>query len=100
MAEGGEVKVKKNHDKVPEDNPPNPTLYIRNLNEKVGKEELRKSLWQMFHQFGEIVDIYCRPKMLATKGQAWICFKDIAAAAEAKDVMQGSAFPLGFICIL
>ena len=77
------------HDKPHENNPPNPTLYVRNLCERVGVEELKKSLWQMFNQYGVIVDIYCRPKALKCKGQAWICFKTEESAQEAMSEMQG-----------
>eukprot|EP01062_Namystynia_karyoxenos_P020579 TRINITY_DN17793_c0_g2_i1.p2 TRINITY_DN17793_c0_g2~~TRINITY_DN17793_c0_g2_i1.p2 ORF type:complete len:234 (+),score=76.27 TRINITY_DN17793_c0_g2_i1:121-822(+) len=84
---------------VPEDNPPQPTLYIRNISERVGKEELTKSLWQAFHQFGEIVDIYSRPRVLRCKGQAWVCFKDAASAANALRERQNFSFYDKPLCI-
>lgn len=36
---------------------PNNTVYINNLNEKIKKDELKKSLYAVFVQFGQIVDI-------------------------------------------
>jgi RNA recognition motif-containing protein len=36
---------------------PNHTIYVNNLNEKVKKEELKKSLYYIFSQFGQILDI-------------------------------------------
>eukprot|EP01060_Flectonema_neradi_P028057 TRINITY_DN37751_c0_g1_i1.p1 TRINITY_DN37751_c0_g1~~TRINITY_DN37751_c0_g1_i1.p1 ORF type:complete len:229 (+),score=54.33 TRINITY_DN37751_c0_g1_i1:37-723(+) len=86
------TEIKAEDDTKAEEYPPNPTLYIRNLSEKVGKEELKKSLWQMFNQFGEIIDIYCRPKVLKCKGQAWVCFRDVTSSKAALGAMQGWSF--------
>uniref|UniRef100_A0A8D2ANM7 RRM domain-containing protein n=1 Tax=Sciurus vulgaris TaxID=55149 RepID=A0A8D2ANM7_SCIVU len=41
---------------VPETRP-NHTIYINNLNEKIKKDELKKSLYAIFSQFGQILDI-------------------------------------------
>ena len=35
------------------DNRPNHTIYINNLNEKIKKEDLKKSLYAIFSQFGQ-----------------------------------------------
>ena len=75
------------------ENPPNQTLYINNLNEKVKKEgmgkvlckftfevyhlpktELKKSLYAIFSQFGPILDIVAM-KTLKRRGQAFIVFQ-------------------------
>lgn len=37
--------------------PPNNTVYINNLNEKIKRDELKKSLYAVFVQFGQILDI-------------------------------------------
>ena len=87
-----EVKEEENVKTEVVEYPPNPTLYIRHLSEKVGKEELKKSLWQMFNQFGEIIDIYCRPKVLKCKGQAWVCFRDVTSSKAALGAMQGYVY--------
>ena len=42
---------------VASDIAPNQTLYINNLNEKVKKSALKKSLYAVFSQFGGIVEI-------------------------------------------
>ena len=42
---------------VASDAAPSQTLYINNLNEKVKKSALKKSLYAVFSQFGSIVDI-------------------------------------------
>ena len=36
---------------------PNNTLYINNLNEKVPMDELKDTLFEMFEEFGEILDV-------------------------------------------
>ena len=36
------------------ENRPNHTIYINNLNEKIKKNDLKKSLYAIFSQFGEL----------------------------------------------
>ncbi|CAK9300369.1 unnamed protein product [Gordionus sp. m RMFG-2023] len=71
--------------------PPNHTIYIRNLNEKIKKEEVKKSLYAIFSQFGQIMDIVAL-KTLKMRGQAFVIFKDINSAANALKAMQGFPF--------
>ena len=101
------------------ENPPNQTLYINNLNEKVKKEgevlpqpslvamtvfpslhltflppprtELKKSLYAIFSQFGPILDIVAM-KTLKMRGQAFVVFQDISSATNALRSMQGFPF--------
>jgi len=70
---------------------PNHTIYINNLNEKIKKEELKKSLYAIFSQFGAIVDIVAL-KTLRLRGQAWVIFKEINSATNAMRSMQGFPF--------
>jgi len=70
---------------------PNHTIYINNLNEKIKKEELKKSLYAIFSQFGPIVDIVAL-KTLKLRGQAWVIFKEINSATNALRSMQGFPF--------
>jgi len=70
---------------------PNHTIYINNLNEKVKKEELKKSLYAIFSQFGPILDIVAL-KTLRLRGQAWVIFKEINSATNALRSMQGFPF--------
>ena len=85
---------------------PNHTLYINNLNEKVKKEgkylsnrkeiivknlELKKALYAIFSQFGQIIDIMAF-KHLKMRGQAHVIFKEINSAATALRSMQGFPF--------
>lgn len=71
--------------------PPQPTIYINNLNDKVKKEELKKSLYAIFSQFGEIMEIVAA-KTLKARGQAFVVFKDINSATNALRSMQGFPF--------
>ncbi|OQR70460.1 U2 small nuclear ribonucleoprotein B''-like [Tropilaelaps mercedesae] len=70
---------------------PNSTIYINNLNEKVKKDELKKSLYAIFSQFGPIIDIIAL-KTLKMRGQAFVAFKEINAASDALRSMQGFPF--------
>merc|ERR1712121_525640 len=70
---------------------PNHTIYINNLNEKTKKDDLRKSLYAIFSQFGTIMEIIAL-KTLKMRGQAFVVFKDIPSATNALRSMQGFPF--------
>lgn len=70
---------------------PNNTIYINNLNEKIKKDELKKSLYAIFSQFGQILDIIAL-KTLKMRGQAFVIFKEINSATNALRSMQGFPF--------
>lgn len=70
---------------------PNNTIYINNLNERIKKDELKKSLYAIFSQFGQIMDIVAM-KSLKMRGQAFVIFKEIASATNALRSMQGFPF--------
>ncbi|XP_057954860.1 U2 small nuclear ribonucleoprotein B''-like [Malania oleifera] len=73
------------------DIPPNQTIYIKNLNEKVKKEELKRSLYALFSQYGRILDVVAlkTPKL---RGQAWVVFSEVTAASGAVRQMQNFPF--------
>lgn len=73
------------------DIPPSQTIYVNNLPEKVKKEELKKSLYAIFSQFGKILDIVCL-KTFRLRGQAWVVFADVPSATNALRQMQGFPF--------
>ncbi|XP_013390025.1 U2 small nuclear ribonucleoprotein B'' [Lingula anatina] len=73
------------------ENRPGCTVYINNLNEKIKKDELKKSLYAIFSQFGQILDIVAL-KTLKMRGQAFVIFKDINSATNALRSMQGFPF--------
>ena len=70
---------------------PNHTVYINNLNEKIKKDDLKKSLYAIFSQFGQILDIVAL-KTLKMRGQAFVIFKEISSATNALRSMQGFPF--------
>ncbi|XP_047434253.1 U2 small nuclear ribonucleoprotein B'' [Mugil cephalus] len=70
---------------------PNHTIYINNINDKVKKEELKRSLYALLSQFGQIVDIVAL-KTMAMRGQAFVVFKELAAATNALRQLQGFPF--------
>eukprot|EP01017_Pseudomicrothorax_dubius_P028206 TRINITY_DN3337_c0_g2_i2.p1 TRINITY_DN3337_c0_g2~~TRINITY_DN3337_c0_g2_i2.p1 ORF type:complete len:133 (+),score=37.67 TRINITY_DN3337_c0_g2_i2:81-479(+) len=71
-----------------EELPPNNTIYVNNLNEKIKLEELRESLKYIFGQYGEVVDISAKAN-LRMKGQAFIIYKDLDAAKKARKELNG-----------
>ncbi|MQL69136.1 hypothetical protein Taro_001388 [Colocasia esculenta] len=73
------------------DIPPNKTIYIKNLNEKVKKEELKRSLYALFSQYGRILDIVAL-KTEKLRGQAWVVFSEVTAASAAVRQMQNFPF--------
>ena len=73
------------------DTRPNHTIYINNLNEKIKKDDLKKSLYAIFTQFGQILDIVAL-KTLKMRGQAFVIFKEISSATNALRSMQGFPF--------
>lgn len=73
------------------DIPPNRTVYVNNLYEKLKKEELKKALYAIFSQFGKILDVVCM-STYRLRGQAWIVFADITAATNALNSMEGFPF--------
>lgn len=71
--------------------PPNETLYVNNLNEKVKRDELRKALYGLFSQYGTVLDIVAQ-KSLKLRGQAFVIFRDIGSASTALKALQSFAF--------
>jgi len=97
----------------------NHSIYINNLNEKIKKDgklfapffriafsayqtngfskmlsffaELKKSLYAIFSQFGQILDILVA-RNVKMKGQAFVIFKEVNSAANALRSMQGFPF--------
>jgi len=70
---------------------PNNTVYINNLNEKIKKVDLKKSLYAIFSQFGSILDIMAW-KNLRMRGQAFVVYKEETSATNAIRSMQGFPF--------
>ena len=71
-------------------NPPNHTLYINNLNERVKLEssdhlilltflDLKEQLHQLFSAYGKILAVHAK-KNIRMRGQAFVVFDDIDVA--------------------
>ncbi|KAL1202055.1 U2 small nuclear ribonucleoprotein B'' 2 [Cardamine amara subsp. amara] len=73
------------------DIPPNQSIYIKNINEKIKKEELKRSLYCLFSHFRRILDVVAlkTPKL---RGQAWVVFTEVTAASNAVRQMQNFPF--------
>ena len=73
------------------DIPPNQTIYVSNLYEKLKKEEMKKALYAVFSQYGKILDVVVMNNF-RLRGQAWVVFADITAATNALRLSQGFPF--------
>lgn len=70
---------------------PNHTVYINNLNDKIKKDELKRSLYALFSQFGHVMNIVAL-KTITMRGQAFVIFKELASATNALRQLQGFPF--------
>ncbi|KAF9429738.1 hypothetical protein BGZ94_009637 [Podila epigama] len=76
----------------PVDTPaPSPSLYIKNLNEKIKLDVLKKSIKTIFGQYGEVLNIVAHGN-IRMRGQAFVIFENKEIAAKAMSEVQG--FPL------
>ncbi|PUU78512.1 hypothetical protein B9Z19DRAFT_1114883 [Tuber borchii] len=71
--------------------PPNQTLYLQNLNDKIRKPDLRTELYTLFSTYGVVLDVNAL-KTMKGRGQAHITFRDVAAATQAMRALQGFEF--------
>ena len=72
-------------------NTPNTTLYIKNLNDSINKEELRAQLYALFLPYGTILDVVAL-KTAKMRGQAFVVFADLASATTAMRSWDGEGF--------
>ncbi|KAF1982365.1 hypothetical protein K402DRAFT_363047 [Aulographum hederae CBS 113979] len=65
------------------------TLYLTNLNEKIPKDHLRRSLYYLFCTYGTVLDVVAlkSPKM---RGSAHVTFRDTPASVQAMRSLQGT----------
>lgn len=75
----------------PPEYPPNQTIYVNNISEKIKIPALTTELKAIFNQFGSILEIQAK-KNLRMRGQAFIVFEDIESAKKAVATMQGFPF--------
>ena len=69
---------------------PCPTLYIRNLNEKIKPQEIRTTLYHLASTYGEVIDIVITKYRNITRmrGQAFIVFRTTEMAQYAMNQLQ------------
>jgi len=70
---------------------PSPTLYVRNIDDKVKTSELRAQLYALFSSYGRIQDIRAT-KGTKMRGQAFLVFADLAGATTAMRACEGIPF--------
>ncbi|KAG0367118.1 hypothetical protein BC939DRAFT_108544 [Gamsiella multidivaricata] len=70
---------------------PNQTIYVRNLNEKIKKNELKRSLYGLFSAYGKVISVVAS-KTTRDRGQAFVAFSDIVSATAALRGLQGFSF--------
>lgn len=71
------------------------------MNDKIKKEELKRSLYALFSQFGHVVDIVAL-KTMKMRGQAFVIFKELGSSTNALRQLQGFPFygkPMGFSAV-
>ena len=67
-------------------------LYIKNLDEKVNKNELKRALYMLFSTYGPVLDIVTTRvggKKQSMRGQAHIIYRDIQTSTQAMRALQG-----------
>ncbi|KAM3574204.1 hypothetical protein VYU27_003845 [Nannochloropsis oceanica] len=73
------------------DIPPNQTLYVQNLPDKLKKEALKKQLYMAFSAYGRVIDVVaCKGNNL--RGQAWVVYDSVGSATTALRSLQGFQF--------
>ncbi|KAI4262878.1 MAG: hypothetical protein L6R42_001951 [Xanthoria sp. 1 TBL-2021] len=70
---------------------PNQTLYLKNLSDKLQKNDLRLSLYTLFSTYGPVLDVVAL-KTKGMRGQAHIVFRDVQASTQAMRALQGFDF--------
>lgn len=68
------------------------SLYIKNLNEKINKNELKRALYMLFSTYGPVLDIVTTrvgAKGQNMRGQAHIVYRDIQTSTQAMRALQG-----------
>lgn len=68
------------------------SLYVKNLNEKINKNELKRALYMLFSTYGPVLDIVTTrvgSKGQNMRGQAHIVYRDIQTSTQAMRALQG-----------
>ncbi|PBP20746.1 RNA recognition domain-containing protein [Diplocarpon rosae] len=68
--------------------PPNATVYVRNLEERIKLPTISSSLKELFSEYGTVLDIVAKGNLKA-KGQAFVVFDNVASAQQCIEEVQG-----------
>lgn len=72
-------------------NPPNPTIYVQNINERVKIPDLKNALYQLFSNYGEVIEVHAK-RNIKMRGQAFVIFGDEESAETAIQALRGYMF--------
>ncbi|CAO1631906.1 unnamed protein product [Sympodiomycopsis kandeliae] len=70
---------------------PNTSLYVKNLNTKTKKPELRRQLYALFSTYGKVIDVVAT-RANGMRGQAFVVFRDLSSATAARRALDGFEF--------
>lgn len=65
---------------------------MKNLNDKVNKDELKRALYMLFSTYGPVLDIVTArvgAKKQSMRGQAHVVYRDIQTSTQAMRALQG-----------
>lgn len=71
---------------------PNQSLYVKNLNDKINRDDLKRALYMLFSTYGPVLDIVTSRlsgKGKPMRGQAHVCFRDVQTSTQAMRALQG-----------
>lgn len=71
------------------------SLYVKNLNDKINKNELKRALYMLFSTYGPVLDIVTQrvgAKKQNMRGQAHVVYRDIQTSTQAMRALQGFDF--------
>lgn len=71
--------------------PPNTALYIKNIDSKIKKNEVKKQLYALCITYGRILDIITT-RADGMRGQAFVVFEDLASSTAALRALDGFNF--------
>lgn len=74
---------------------PNQSLYIKNLNDKINRDDLKRALYMLFSTYGPVLDVITARvsgKGKTMRGQAHVCFRDVQTSTQAMRALQGFDF--------
>lgn len=76
--------------------PPNPTLYLSNIDWSIKKALLKRSLLALFSRHGKVIEVIClrgdAGGRKPLRGQAWVIFETLTAATAALQAERGFVF--------